>query len=84
MFNCALRRAPEKNPGTRRRTAARIMLGPSQSVRMSGQSASLKWGNGRVTTPTAAGGSMASRYCFIFIFITVTECTAGMAFRHRA
>ena len=47
----------------RRRTAARIVLGPSRSLRTSGRSTSCKRGNGRVTTPTAAGGSMASRHC---------------------
>ena len=56
------RRAPEKNSGTRRRTAARIVLGPSRSLRTSGRSTSRKRGKGRVTTPTAAGGSMASRH----------------------
>ena len=59
---CARRRAPEKNPGTRRRTAVRIVLGPSRSLRTSGRSTSRKRGKGRVTTPTAAGGSMASRH----------------------
>ena len=39
---CARRRAPEKNPGTRRRTAARIVLGPSRSLRTSGRSDSRK------------------------------------------
>ena len=48
--------------GTRRRTAARIVLGPSRSLRTSGRSTSRKRGNGRVTTPTAADGSMASRH----------------------
>ena len=42
----ARRRAPEKNPGTRRRTAVRIVLGPSRSLRTSGRSTSRKRGNG--------------------------------------
>jgi len=52
----------KKTPGTRRRTAARIVLGPSRSLRIrtSGRSTSRK--RGRVTTPTAAGGSMATRH----------------------
>ena len=46
----ARRRALEKNHGARRRTAARIVLGPSRSLKTSGRS---KRGKSRVTTPTA-------------------------------
>ena len=45
----ARRRAPEKNPGTRRRTAARIVLGPSRSLRMSGPGRSTSRKRGTIT-----------------------------------
>ena len=48
--------------GTCGLTAARVVLGPSRSLRTSGRSTSRKRGDGRVTAPTAAGGSMASRH----------------------
>ena len=69
---CARRRAPEKNPGARRRTAARIVLGPSRSLRTSGRSTSRKRGDGSCDyTDRGQAGAWP-------------PVTAGMASRHRA
>ena len=68
----ARRRAPEKNPGTRRRTAVRIVLGPRRSLRTSGRSTSRKRGNGSCDyTDRGQAGAWP-------------PVTAGMASRHRA
>ena len=60
---CARRRAPEKHPGpVDELPLVSCYVGPSRSLRPSGRSARRKRGNGRVTAPTAAGGSMVSRH----------------------